>query len=118
MLVEGQVESSQAQTLRERIVQDYTGQVFRTHVWPNPPVRGQHGPAKLYLKPGAKPACGRTITLTGERLAAMRELEEEWKRDGKLEAARGPWRSAAFPLRKKNRTWRGVVDYVKVNGEI
>jgi hypothetical protein len=118
MLVEDPVESPEAQRLRERVIADYTNVIFRDRVWPNPPVRGQHGPAKLYLKPGAKPVCGRTITLSGERLAAMRELEEEWRADGKLEASRGAWRSAAFPIRKKNNKWRGVVDFNKANAEI
>ena len=77
-----------------------------------------HGPAKLYLKPGAKPVTGRVIMLSGPRLEAMRELEAEYKADNKVEPGRGPWRAVAFPIKKKNGKWRGVVDYNRTNQEI
>ena len=118
MVIEDEVESPLAEELRAGIMREYKDRVFRDRVWPRPPVRGQHGAAKLYLKPGAKPVCGRTISLSGERLAAMRELEADWKTDDKLEPGCGPWRAAAFPIRKKNNKWRGVVDYNRTNQEI
>jgi hypothetical protein len=97
MLIEDEIESPLAEELREEIMRKYKEKVFRDRVWPRPP-GGTHGPAKFYIKPGAKPACGRTISLSGERLEAMRDLEADWKLDAKLEPSRG---AAAFPIRKK-----------------
>ena len=79
-----------ATELREKLLQDYGGTVFRDKVWPQPPIRGPHGAAKLYLKEGAKPVCGRTFSLGGERLEALRQLEKEWREDKKIEPGIGP----------------------------
>ena len=118
ILAENEVQSPLATQLQEALLRDYANTVFRESLWPHPPVRGAHGPAKLYLKPGAKPVTGRAITLSGPRLEAMRELEAEWKADHKVEPGRGPWRAVAFPIKKKNGKWRGVVDFNKTNQEI
>ena len=118
MVTDEEITTPLANELRAAILADYDGKVFRDRVWGNPPVRGPHGAARIYLKPGAKPVCGRTISLSGERLEAMRELEREWKADGKLEPGRSSWRAAAFPIRKKAGKWRGVVDYNRTNQEV
>lgn len=53
------------------------------------------------LKHGANLVVGRVINLKGERLQALRDSEQEFLADGKLEAGRGPWRAAGFHIRKK-----------------
>jgi hypothetical protein len=87
------------------MISNYKESVFRDKVWPQPPIMGAHGAAKLYLKPGAKPVCGRTFSLSGERLEALKALEKEWKSDGKIEPGIGPWRATPFPIKKKNGKW-------------
>jgi hypothetical protein len=79
-----------ASKLRQEILDEYAGRVFRERVWPNPPARGTHGKAVLRLKPGAVPVVGRVIHLRGERHDALREMEVECRKDGKLEPGRGP----------------------------
>ena len=118
ILAEDEVQSPLAKELQEALLRDYADTVFRGKLWPDPPVRGTHGPAKLCLKPGAKPVTGRVIMLPGPRLEAMRELEAENKGDNKVEPGSGPWRAVAFPINKKNGKWRGVVDYNRTNQEI
>ena len=104
-----------AANLREEIQHQFEGRVFRDRIFPDPPERGQHGKAKLHLKPDAIPVVSRTIHLAGERLQALKELEAEWRRDWKIEPGRGPWRAAAFPIKKKSGKWRGVCDYAITN---
>jgi hypothetical protein len=119
MIVADEDEDSElAKQLRAEILKEFEGRVFRPKVRGNPPIRGTHGGARLYLKAGATPICGRLISLHGERLEALQELEDAWKRDGKLETGHGPWRTAAFPIRKKGNKWRGVVDYSKTNQQL
>ena len=117
-ITEDPIDTPLAKELREKLIADYKDSVFREKVWPKPPIRGPHGAAKLYLKPGAKPVCGRTFGLSGERLEALRALEKEWKEDGKIEPGVGPWRATPFPIKKKNGNWRGVCDYSRTNQEI
>ena len=122
--VQGVVESEDehpdpiASKLRKEILEEYTGRVFRDRVWPNPPARGTHGKAVLRLKPGAIPVVGRVINLKGERFDALREMEKECRMDQKLEPGRGPWRAAAFPIKKKNGKWRLVCDYSLTNQQL
>jgi hypothetical protein len=112
---EGEEQHPRAAKLREEIIQEFEGRVFCERVWPDPPARGTHGKAVLRLKEGALPVVGRVINLKGERLQALREMEEECKKDKKLEPGRGPWRAAAFPIKKKNGKWRLVCDYALTN---
>ena len=104
-----------AASARKHIEDRFRGSVFRDTIWPNPPARGTHGKAQLHLKEGAVPVVSRTIHVHGERLTALKQLEEEWKRDQKIEPGRGPWRAAAFPIKKKSGKWRGVCDYALTN---
>lgn len=62
--------------------------------------------------------CGRTFSLSGERLEALRALEKEWKDDFKIEPGIGPWRATPFPIKKKSGKWRGVCDYSRTNQEL
>jgi hypothetical protein len=92
------------QRRRERTSSTST-QVFRERIYHDPPERGK---TKLHLKPVAVTVTSRTIHLAGERLQALKELEAEWRRDKKIEPGRGPWRAAAFPIKKKSGKWRGI----------
>jgi hypothetical protein len=122
--IQGVVQSEDERTdplaakLRHEILEEYASRVFRDRVWPNPPARGTHGKAVLRLKPGAVPVVGRVINLKGERLDALREMERECRKDEKLEPGRGPWRAAAFPIKKKNGKWRLVCDYSLTNQQL
>ena len=62
--------------------------------------------------------CGRTFSLSGERLEALQSLEKEWKADDKIEPGIGPWRATPFPIKKKSGKWRGVCDYSRTNQEL
>ena len=108
-------ESELAQALRKEILEEFDSRVFCDRVWPNPPARGTHGKAVLRLKPGYQPVVGRVINLKGERLEALREMEEGCRKDQKIEPGRGPWRAAAFPIKKKSGKWRLVCDYSLTN---
>jgi hypothetical protein len=118
ILSEDEDQSMLACQLRQEILEEFTGRVFCEEVWKNPPARGTHGLAKLHLKPGIAPITGRIIHLKGERLDAMKDLEAELRRDQKIEPGRGPWRAAAFPIKKKSGKWRGVCDYALTNKAI
>jgi len=107
-----------AAELRTKLVEKFKDKVFCDRAWPDPPARGVHGLAQLLLKPGATPVTGRVIHLKGERLEAMKELEEDWKKDWKIEPGSGKWRCAAFLITKKSGKWRGVCDYALTNLQI
>lgn len=107
-----------ASKLHDEILKEFDGRVFRDRVFPNPPARGTHGKAKLRLKPNANPVVGRVINLKGERYEALRKMEDECKKDQKLEPGRGPWRAAAFPIKKKSGKWRLVCDYTLTNQQL
>ena len=117
IVAEGEFPGEAAQQAREALLQS-APEVFRSTIHPNPPPRGTHGMARLHLKEAAVPVVSRTIHLHGERLQALKELEAEWKRDQKIEPGRGPWRAAAFPIKKKSGKWRGVCDYALTNKQI
>ena len=55
------------------------------------------------------------IHLVGEKRAAMVELVLEWEAQGKVESGQGEWSSPDFVVPKKNRKWRGVVDFRALN---
>ena len=115
VIAEDEFQGEDAARARKAIEEKYTGRVFCDRIHPDPPERGTHGKATLHLKPGAVPVTSRTIHLAGERLQALREMEEEWKVDRKIEPGRGPWRAAAFPVKKKTGKWRGVCDFALTN---
>ena len=71
VMAEDEDPSPTAAKLREELLAEFEGTVFRDRVWPDPPERGTHGKAKLHLKPGAVPPVGRVINLKGESLEAM-----------------------------------------------
>jgi hypothetical protein len=112
---EGEEQHPVAAKLREELLKEFEGRVFCDRVWPDPPARGTHGKAILRLKEGVLPVTGRVINLKGERLQALRDMEGECRRDKKLEPGLGPWRAAAFPIKKKNGKWRLVCDYALTN---
>ena len=103
---EDELPGEDAAKARKMIEEKFNGRVYRDRILPDPPERGSHGKAKLHLKPNAVPVTSRTIHLAGERLQALKELESEWKRDNKIDPGRGPWRAAAFPIKKKSGKWR------------
>jgi hypothetical protein len=111
--------------LRRKISEDYKDVVFGEEVKPNPPVRGPHCEARIFLKPGAQPKKQRTMQLMGERLEAMEAITKEWLRQGKVEPCEGPWGMPSFPVKKAHapptapihKRWRGVVDARYMNSQ-
>ena len=89
--------------LREALHSDYDGVVFRNSVFPNPPIRGPHCEAQIFLKPGAQPKKQRAIPLFGERLEAMTEIAHEWLSSQKTEPGRvhGALQVSRLPKRKR-----------------
>ena len=87
--------------LREKIMRDYTGTVFRDEVWPNPPVRNPLGQAKIELKQGIVPVKQRPFVIQGERLIALRKIIEEFEKQGLIEEAVSPWMSPAIQVKNK-----------------
>jgi hypothetical protein len=104
------------QALKNKIIEDYTGSVFRDEVWTDPPIRNPHGEAKIDLKPGVVPTKQRPFVLIGERREALKKIVEKFEGQGLLEETVSPWLSPAFPVPKKEPgTWRLVIDYRVVN---
>ena len=97
-LLEG---NPQAEEIKKKIVEEYTGSVFRDEIWPDPPERGPFGLAKLQIKPGVVPVKQRPFVLIGERREALTKLVTQFEKQGLLENAMSPWLSSAFPVPKK-----------------
>ena len=64
--------------LREKIVADYTGTVFREKLPPNPGPRGRYGEAYIPLKENAQPTWQRPFGMQGVKEEAYRKIVDEW----------------------------------------
>ena len=117
MLAENPSETSLAQELRNKLIEDYTSSVFRDTIYPDPPVRGPYGYGRIDLVPGAVPVHTPEIRLSGVRREAMIELVKEWDAEKLVEPAMpSGWSSPAFPVPKKvPGKWRGVVSITAPN---
>jgi hypothetical protein len=87
--------------LRAKLHADYDGVVLCDEALPDPPVRGPHCEARIYLKPGAEPKKQKPILLQGERREAIIDIAKKWLKGRRTESCEGPWSSPAFPVRKK-----------------
>jgi hypothetical protein len=96
--------------LRAKLHEDYDNIVLGEEIFPDPPHRGPHCTAHIFLKPGAQPKKQKQILLQGERRDAMIVIAQNWLNKLRTEPCEGPWSSPAFPVRKKIYDWRGVVD--------
>jgi hypothetical protein len=67
----------------------------------DPPVRGPHGEAEIWLREGAKPVSQKPYHMTGERRQAHAQLVDEAMKMGKIEPGSGPWNTPSFPVPKK-----------------
>ena len=81
------------------------------------PIRGPNCEAKIHLKMGAEAKAQKQIRLQGERLDAMREIAEGWVEKGRAESCSSNQRHPNFPIKKKNGTWRGVIDLKWLNSQ-
>ena len=101
--------------LRESAFEEFNGTVFRSSVFPNPPVRGLYGYAYIPLKEGARPTRQKPFFLQGERKEALEKITQDWIDMKFIEPAttkNSEWLSQTFPVPKKSPDfpWRGVVD--------
>ena len=103
--------------LRDKLHKDYDGVVLCDEALPDPPDRGPHCTARIFLKPGAEPKKQKQIFLQGERREAVQEIAGNWLKGKRTESCEGPWSSPSFPVRKKNNKWRGVVDLRWMNSQ-
>ena len=110
------IESTEVQTRRERLHQEFQNTVFSGKTGGSPPVRGPFGEAVIKLKPGAVPIKHRPFNIVGERKTAWVKLTDEILNTGKIEPGVGPWNSASFPVpKKKPGEYRLVEDFRDVN---
>jgi hypothetical protein len=100
--------------LREEIQQKYEGTVFRSTVYPDPPVRGPYGYAFIPLKEGATPTRQKPFFMHGERKEALEKITQDWINMKFIEPAttkNSEWLSQTFPVPKKSPDFPwGVVD--------
>ena len=62
---------SRAEVLRQKALDDYAQTTFRPEIYPDPPIRGCFGEAKILPKVGIQPAAQRPMRLCGERREAL-----------------------------------------------
>jgi hypothetical protein len=86
--------------LRAKLHEDYDNVVLGEEIFPNPPHRGPHCTAHIFLKPGAQPKKQKQILLQGERRDALIVIAQNWLNKLRTEPCEGPWSSPAFPVRK------------------
>jgi len=108
-------EVEKIENLREKIVKEYTGTVFRDKLPPNPGPRGRYGVAYIPLKENAQPTWQRPFAMHGEKEEAYKKIVDGWLEEDLIERPTKmgvEWCSAGFPVPKKSETfpWRGVVD--------
>jgi hypothetical protein len=97
--------------LREAIISDFKDSVLSGICPPDPPVRGPHGLAQIWLKTDVTPVMQRPFHLTGERREAHLALIEKQISLGRLEPGIGEWCTPSFPVpKKKPGEWRLVQD--------
>ena len=110
-----------ADKLRSQALADYSETTFRSEIYPDPPIRGCFGEAKILPKPGAQPHAQRPMRLCGERREALICEVKKWLHQHKISPAppNTGWSSPAFVIPKKTKgTWRGLVDLRGVNDRI
>eukprot|EP00667_Euglena_gracilis_P000113 EG_transcript_113 len=112
---EDKKEDERVVKLREQVLEDYRGTVFRSSPFPDPPERGQYGYAYIPLKEGAKPTRQKPFFMHGERKEALEKITQDWLDKKYIEPAtakNSEWLSQTFPVPKKSNDfpWRGVVD--------
>ena len=108
-------EVEKIEKLREQLVKDFTGSVFRDKLPPNPGPRGRYGVAYIPLKENAQPTWQRPFAMHGEKEEAYKKIVDGWLAEDLIERPTKngiEWCSAGFPVPKKSDTfpWRGVVD--------
>ena len=102
-------------SLRQSILADFNDKVFRSQIFPDPPVRGPHGYATIELRPGSEPVKQRPIHLHGQRWDDMCRVTDMWIDRHLVEEGTGPWSSPAFTVAKRGGKVRGVVDFRALN---
>ena len=60
-----------AEVLRQKALDDYAQTTFRPEIYPDPPIRGCFGEAKILPKVGIQPAAQRPMRLCGKRCEAL-----------------------------------------------
>ena len=59
---------------------------------------------------GAEAKALKQIRLQEEQYDATKEIAEGWVANGRAQSCSSNWRHPSFPIKKKNGTWRGVID--------
>ena len=96
--------------LRQKFHADYDHDVLSSKFdWlkSEPPIRGPHCEAQVYLKKDAQAKAVKQIRLQGERLEAMKEIATGWCANGRAEPSSSNWRHPSFPVKRKDGKWRG-----------
>ena len=104
---------------RKDIHERYKDTAYRGAIWPEQPIRGPFGEARLLLRPGYRVRQCKPMRFGGERHRAITDLAKKWVKQNKFEPCGATeWLSAAFPVPKKVKgDWRGVIDYRGLNEE-
>ena len=114
------VESTLAEELRKKILDEFADTVFRPQIYADPPERIPGGIHTIKLKDGAQPHYQAPFRLTGERRQAMEEIVQKWVDVGKIErpTRNEGWGAAVFPIPKKNGEYRGITDQRGLNERV
>ena len=96
-----EVSSTLAETLRNKLIDEFKDSSL-SGVYPKEhPVRGPNGEAEIWLKPGARPVSIAPYPMKGERREALSKLVEDCIREGKMEPGKSAWNLPVFPVPKK-----------------
>ena len=67
----------------------------------DPPARGPHCEARIYLVENAKPMRQKSMKIGGERKEGMVQVAKEWIEDDKVQSCEGPWVQPVFLSRQR-----------------
>ena len=78
-------EDPRREILRKKLIEEFTGTVFRDEVFKDPPVRGRYGYAYIPLKDGAVPTRAKPWVMQCVRGEAHLVVTEDWEHKGFIE---------------------------------
>ena len=87
------IQTETAETMRQRIIREFSTTFFLGKTSGNPPKRGVLDEAEIIPKPVAIPVKKRPFQMVGERGAAWVNLSDQTLAEGKTEPGQRPWSS-------------------------
>ena len=106
-----------AKVATDKIMDRFKETVMCGKYLPNPPVRGPHGEAEIWVREGATPVALRAYRMQGSRGEAHRELIEDCIHKEKMIPGVSSWNLPSFPVQKANGKFRLVQDFRELNAQ-